>query len=88
MKRTKSCRNLHEPYTTVTLSLGSTVDGAAGCLRFQVNRTVKKTIQLFYHRTSTQTVRCGFAVITTVRFGAVFRKRNTYGAVRCGFQMS
>ena len=31
------------------------------------------------------TVRCGFNGIPTVRFGALFRNRKTYGAVRCGF---
>ena len=34
------------------------------------------------------TVRCGFGGIPTVRFGAVFRKRKTYGAVLVWFQTS
>ena len=31
------------------------------------------------------TERCSFDGVPTVRFGAVFRNRNNYGAVRCGF---
>ena len=38
----------------------------------------------FWHRTMMHTaVRCGFDGIPTVQFGAVFRHRKTYGAVRC-----
>ena len=35
-----------------------------------------------------QTVRCGFDGIPAMRFGAVIRNREPYGAVRCGFQTS
>ena len=34
------------------------------------------------------TVRFGFEIYPTVRFGAVFENRKSYGAVRCGFQKS
>ena len=34
------------------------------------------------------TVRFGAVVYLTVRLNAVFRIRERYGAVRCGFQMS
>ena len=34
------------------------------------------------------TVRFGAVIYPTVRFGMVFRIRECYGAVRCGFQMS
>ena len=33
------------------------------------------------------TVRCGFDGIPTVRYGAVLRNRESFGAVRCGFQI-
>ena len=33
------------------------------------------------------TVQCGLDGIPTVRFGAVLRNRESYGAVRCGFHI-